>query len=520
MVTTADRLGSIELIAQNQGSAYVTHNEGVEDLANFIFGGIAFQSAPPGSPNEGDSYLIKPTATGDWAGFNNNIVLFQNGGWVFKAPQINWRFWIGEDVLYRYDGVNWVLLTLSSSGSGSGGSGEQVLLDSYLVTNPGVENTITFDNIPQTYRNLVVRFQARDDSGFTGIEDVNIQLNSDNNDNNYYREHDYSQDGTPTGFASDGAAFSRGVGYAVRGAGFADSYSTTELRIFNYTATDKIKVIQGRTSVLHSTNTGIDGNRFTIWDDTSSITRIDLVLQGAAFLELGSDFLLYGEEFVPAVSFVSDNLVNYWKMEEASGNPRLDSVGSDDLAEFGGSSGTRTGRNNLAIDLTGGTTGLQVASGFSFPTADFSVSLWIKFDTVAADQYVFSQWAVSNQSVQLRLDTTGSAHFECETSVDGTAIVSLVSSKTLVANFWYHVVFVFSGNDTGQEAKLYVNRTDLTTAPQTGIFNSTAAFNVGLDSAGANAVDGPLDEVGIYDSALTIDEITSLYNRGLGTFLP
>ena len=68
MVTTADRLGKIELIVQNQGSAYATHNVGVEQLALYIFGVISILSTPPGSPAEGDAYIVGAGGAGVWRG--------------------------------------------------------------------------------------------------------------------------------------------------------------------------------------------------------------------------------------------------------------------------------------------------------------------------------------------------------------------------------------------------------------------------------------------------------------------
>lgn len=75
-------------------------------------------TAPPGSPSQGDTYIPAATATGAWAGQENNIAVFIGASWVFYTPSEGWTAWINdEDEYLGWSGTIWVPAT----GGGGGG---------------------------------------------------------------------------------------------------------------------------------------------------------------------------------------------------------------------------------------------------------------------------------------------------------------------------------------------------------------------------------------------------------------
>lgn len=67
------------------------------------------QTTPPGSPTEGDRYLVAATATGDWLGWENTIASFLDGTWVQLIPKDGWALWDQDtSVKYTYTSSNWV----------------------------------------------------------------------------------------------------------------------------------------------------------------------------------------------------------------------------------------------------------------------------------------------------------------------------------------------------------------------------------------------------------------------------
>lgn len=85
-MTTFPQIGQSTLEA-GQAGAEVTVNTALLALDTFIFPTVASQeTAPPGSPAEGDRHLVIATATGAFAGMENNIAIYWGADWVFYTP--------------------------------------------------------------------------------------------------------------------------------------------------------------------------------------------------------------------------------------------------------------------------------------------------------------------------------------------------------------------------------------------------------------------------------------------------
>ena len=66
---------------------------------------------PPVSPSNGQRYIPAVNATGAWAGKSLAVAAFQDGAWMFYAPQPGWLAWIADESrLAVYNGTAWALL--------------------------------------------------------------------------------------------------------------------------------------------------------------------------------------------------------------------------------------------------------------------------------------------------------------------------------------------------------------------------------------------------------------------------
>lgn len=75
---------------------------------------------PPGSPTEGDSYVIGATPTGLWAGHANKVTIYFDSVWRFFTPKEGWLVYSRQDENYfKYTGTSWVV-TLTSAGASWG----------------------------------------------------------------------------------------------------------------------------------------------------------------------------------------------------------------------------------------------------------------------------------------------------------------------------------------------------------------------------------------------------------------
>jgi len=105
------RIG-LPLIAPEQALKHVTHNQGLVALDALVQLAVKDRdlTAPPGSPAEGDAYIVGASATGAWAGEDDHIAAWQNGGWAFYVPNEGWIAWVeDEDALVGWDGGAWVI---------------------------------------------------------------------------------------------------------------------------------------------------------------------------------------------------------------------------------------------------------------------------------------------------------------------------------------------------------------------------------------------------------------------------
>lgn len=71
-------------------------------------------TAPPGSPTAGACYIPAATATGAWAGKENQIAVWSGSAWVFYVAATGWL------AVVTNEGANGKLIVKTSSGWSSG----------------------------------------------------------------------------------------------------------------------------------------------------------------------------------------------------------------------------------------------------------------------------------------------------------------------------------------------------------------------------------------------------------------
>lgn len=92
---------ALPFIAQGQAQKEVTHNEALLRLDALVQ--IAVRSrllaAPPGSPADGERWIVAASPTGAWANQANKIAAWQDGAWSFFTPAIGWRAQVEDERL-------------------------------------------------------------------------------------------------------------------------------------------------------------------------------------------------------------------------------------------------------------------------------------------------------------------------------------------------------------------------------------------------------------------------------------
>jgi hypothetical protein len=66
-------------------------------------------TAPPGSPSEGDRYIVAATATGSWATHETEIAQYTDSAWEFIEPNVGYCLTVEDElIMYVFNGLSWV----------------------------------------------------------------------------------------------------------------------------------------------------------------------------------------------------------------------------------------------------------------------------------------------------------------------------------------------------------------------------------------------------------------------------
>jgi hypothetical protein len=141
-------------IAPSQAQKHVTHNEALVILDALVQLSVKDRNlnAPPGSPVEGDRYIIGPSPTGAWATHAGKVAYWDSTSWVILTPNEGWSAWVDdENVQLFWDGSSWTTPTPSSgvvATSPFGAKSEFLILEEELTGLSGatVDTTIEIPN--------------------------------------------------------------------------------------------------------------------------------------------------------------------------------------------------------------------------------------------------------------------------------------------------------------------------------------------------------------------------------------
>jgi len=158
--------------------------------------------------------------------------------------------------------------------------------------------------------------------------------------------------------------------------------------------------------------------------------------------------------------------------------------------------------------------------------ADQSLSIVAWYKPESSDSYnetiVAKKDISSNHQYELRrADNVGDLP-RFIVSGDGSSSTTAIGGTALTAGTWYHIAAVY--NDT--DLRVYVdgildsNGADNPKTYSGGIYAGNSPFAIGVNFSsgsplGANSADGLIDDVGIFDRALSAADVLDIYNNGL-----
>ena len=102
---------SLDYIDVNAAQREVVHNSAIRSLDALVQLAVLDRdlATPPGSPSDGQRWIVAASPTGAWAGHAKHVAAWQDGAWHFYVPQVGWfAYVIDEGWLAAWNGSAWV----------------------------------------------------------------------------------------------------------------------------------------------------------------------------------------------------------------------------------------------------------------------------------------------------------------------------------------------------------------------------------------------------------------------------
>ncbi len=199
------------------------------------------------------------------------------------------------------------------------------------------------------------------------------------------------------------------------------------------------------------------------------------------------------------MDYGDSSLVGYWSFEEGSSSIAYDYSGNNATGSWNGS-GTHyaTGKIGTYTGQFATTTSDYVSFGSISISEPLTISFWADPFASAGLQYPVGTGGVNNAQVYL----SGSSWNMDHSGVGGSA-----AAIGATLNQWQYVTAVFAGPSN---RLLYINGQLVAT----NVLNTSASTTVSSIGRSSNNIGGYLDDVRIYNRALSATEIAALYNGG------
>ncbi|QLY24964.1 S-layer family protein [Bdellovibrio sp. KM01] len=208
-----------------------------------------------------------------------------------------------------------------------------------------------------------------------------------------------------------------------------------------------------------------------------------------------------------------NSLVAYWKLD----NNFNDSVGSYTATNNGSVPFSTPGRigSHSATFSTTSTYG-SVAAGPDL-SGSFTISAWVyptgagsSFRTIAS----YGNSSGNNTGWYLQYTNAGYVRFQFSNTSDALSPYAYLSADR---NKWVHIVATYDG--TSKLRTIYRNGLRMNGSTATGnITTVNGAFKIGVDYDTTGPWLGNMDDIAVWNTALTTAEVSALYNHQAGTY--
>jgi hypothetical protein len=146
---------------------------------------------------------------------------------------------------------------------------------------------------------------------------------------------------------------------------------------------------------------------------------------------------------------------------------------------------------------------VDAGTSLNLANASFTVAAWAKRSTTSGKQWIVSQ-GTQNTDKALVLGFRDNDHFTCAFYNDDLDTASAYTDT----NVWHHWTCMFDA--ATRTRKLYRDGMLVASDTSKGMFQASSAFNIGRATWNEAYFSGAIDDVRVYNRALTSWEVLSL----------
>lgn len=249
-----------------------------------------------------------------------------------------------------------------------------------------------------------------------------------------------------------------------------------------------------------------------------SLTRLLNLLACAVLLAAPASAGVYSD----AVN-ADPGLISYWRLGDVISPPdatAADATGAYDGAYVGnvvrGLPGAIAGSSDTAADFAGGRVDIPANAAFDSGGAALTVSAWVQPDGAGAFRWIVGK-DNDNANLDYLLGMNADGRFRFITQGLSNDVAA-IDPSVFDGSAWHHVVGVQDPSAGGfGQVSLYVNGAAVNSVAMT-TFGVTATNGLRIGARGADAgqaVDGRIDDVAVFNRALSAAEVQAQYDAGL-----
>lgn len=272
-----------------------------------------------------------------------------------------------------------------------------------------------------------------------------------------------------------------------------------------------IKKIKSRNPVVVSGSQKIDG-----------ASAMEIVSGNCGYLNImsdGSQWYIIRQKFTRR-HVSTANLILYYGFDEVDGTTAFDeSNNGNDGTMAGGATHNSNGQVGYGCNFDGSDGQITINTALNPGAENFTMSMWADPDAfTGAPSLLSDKNSEASQGIKVRFTTGGAFRIIFQ---DGSSNeYDIQATTTISTGSWSHCAV--SLDKVNNTCKMYVNGQSVSYTNNNsnnpnilGDMTTGTAAKMGVDPDNTNDYDGHMDEIYIFNRALSDDEILDLYNRGL-----